>query len=375
MATILRRFFTIRSVSAYSLTPFTRPQPSLPLTRPLLLHARPSSSSTSPSRTPSEKQFETWVQALKPGFTPSDVAQALQAQSDPDLALDIFRWTAQQRNYKHTHHTYLIVIKHLIAGRRYHHAETLIEEVIAGAIDDASIPLYNSIIRFCCGRKFLFNRAFDVYKKMLNSNDCKPNLETYSLLFNSLLRRFNKLNVCYVYLHAVRSLTKQMKASGVIPDTFVVNMIIKAYAKCLEVDEAIRVFREMGLYGCEPNAYSFGYIAKGLCEKGRVDQGLGFYREMREKGFVPSTSTFVIIVCSLAMERRLEDAIELLFDMLGQSRSPDHLTYKTVLEGLCREGRVDEAFELLDECKKRDVSMGEKTYKSLLNDLYVICRE
>nr|KYP45163.1 hypothetical protein KK1_033296 [Cajanus cajan] len=366
MALIPKRFFIFSSA----------------LTRPLL-HARPSSTAptqtqpsttTSRSKTPSEKQFETWVHSLKPGFTPSDVAQALQAQSDPDLALDIFRWTAQQRNYSHTSLTYLTLIKQLIAGRRYRHAETLVEEVIAGACD-VSLPLYNSIIRFCCGRKFLFNRAFDVYKKMLSSPDSKPNLETYSLLFNSLLRRFNKLNVCYVYLHAVRSLTKQMKASGVIPDTFVLNMIIKAYAKCLEVDEAIRVFREMGLYGCEPNAYSYGYIARGLCEKGRVDQGLRFYKEMRGKGLVPSTSTYVIIVSSLALERRFEDAIEVMFDMLGKHRSPDHLTYKTVLEGLCREGRADEAFELLDECKKRDASMGEKMYKALLNELYVVCRE
>lgn len=326
------------------------------------------------SKTPLEKQFETWVHHLKPGFTPSDVDQALKAQSDPDLALDIFRWTAQQRSYHHTHLTYLTIIKLLIAGRRYRQAETLIEEVIAGACD-VTVPLYNSIIRFCCARKFLFNRAFDVYKKMLRSDNCKPTLDTYSLLFNSLLRRFNKLNVCYVYLHSVRSLTKQMKASGVIPDTFVLNMIIKAYSKCLEIDEAIRVFREMGMYGCEPNAYTYGYIAKGLCEKGRVNQGFRFYKEMRSKHLIPSTSTYVIMICSLAMERRFEDAIEVMFDMLGNSRSPDHLTYKTVLEGLCREGRADEAFELLDECRKRDVSMNEKMYKTLLNELHYICRE
>ncbi|KAJ6710983.1 hypothetical protein OIU74_011780 [Salix koriyanagi] len=75
-----------------------------------------------------------------------------------------------------------------------------------------------------------------------------------------------------------------MKASGVIPDTFVLNMIIKAYAKCLEVDEAVRVFREMGLYGCEANAYSYGYLVKGLCGKERSGQGLGFYKEMKGKG-------------------------------------------------------------------------------------------
>ncbi|XP_061370028.1 pentatricopeptide repeat-containing protein At3g25210, mitochondrial [Gastrolobium bilobum] len=381
MAIFAKRFFNLRSAYYSSLfNPLARAQPQpQPQPQPCLSLTDTRSFSNQPqpqprTRTPLQKQFETWVEKLKPGFTPSDVDQALKAQSDPDLSLDIFRWTAQQRAYKHTHVTYLTIIKQLIAGRRYRQAETLVEEVIAGACD-VNVPLYNSIIRFCCGRKFLFNRAFDVYNKMLRSEDCKPTLETYSLLFNSLLRRFNKLNVCYVYLHAVRSMTKQMKASGVIPDTFVLNMIVKAYSKCLEVDEAIRVFRQMGLYGCEPNAFTYGYIARGLCEKGRVNQGLEFYKEMRGKCLVPTTSTFVIIVCSLAMERRFEDSIEVLFDMLGNSRSPDHLTYQTVLEGLCREGRADEAFELLDECKKRDFSMNEKLYKTLLNGLHFVCRD
>lgn len=326
------------------------------------------------TRTPLETQFETWTENLKPGFTPTDVDAALRAQSDPDLALDIFRWTAQQRNYKHNHVTYLTMIKTLIDGRRYRHAETLVEEVLAGACD-VSAPLYNSMIRFCCNRKFLFNRAFDVYKKMLKSDDCKPTLETYTLLLNSLLRRFNKLNVCYVYLHAVKSLTKQMKASGVIPDTFVLNMIIKAYATCREVDEAIRVFREMGLYGCYPNAYSYSYIVKGLCEKGRVGQGLGFYKEMKGKLLVPSGSTFMILICSLAIEGRFEEATEVVFDMLGQSKTPDLLTYKTLLEGLCREGKSDEAFELLEECRKKDRLMSQKTYKTLLNSLHFLNQE
>lgn len=344
------------------------PPPPLPPQGPTSLNPNPR------TRTPLEKQFETWVEKLKPGFTPSDVNEALRAQSDPDLALDIFRWTAQQRGYKHNHVTYLTMIQMAISGRHYRHAETLVEEVIAGACPP-SVPLYNSMIKFCCGRKFLFNRAFDVYKKMLKSDETKPSLETYTLLFNSLLRRFNKLHVCYVYLHGVRSLTKQMKASGVIPDTFVLNMIIKAFSKCLEVDEAMRVFREMGLYGCEPNAYTYSYITKGLCEKGRVNQGLVFYKEMREKGLVPKGSTYMILICSLAMGRRFEEAIDVVFDMLSNSMGPDLLTYKTLLEGLCRDRRGDDAFELLEELKKKDKMMNEKTYKTLLNGLHFLTRE
>ncbi|XP_028959485.2 pentatricopeptide repeat-containing protein At3g25210, mitochondrial-like [Malus domestica] len=325
------------------------------------------------TRTPLEKQFETWVQKLKPGFRAPEVNEALKAQSDPDLALDIFWWTSKQRNYKHNHANYLTMIRILLDdGRRYRHIETLVEEVIAGACE-ISMPLYNSMIRFYCGRKLFFNRAFDVYKKMLNYENCKPNLETYALLLNSLLRRFNNMHVCYVYLRAVRSLAKQMKACGVIPDTFMLKMIIKAYSKCLQVDDAMQVFREMGLYGCEPNTYTYGYIAKGLCEKGRVAQGLGFYKEMRGKGLVPSSSTCMNVICSLTMGRKYDDAIEVVLDMLSNAMSPDLLTYKTLLEGLCRDGKGVEAFDLLEDLRRKDAGMmNERTYKTLLNALHFV---
>ncbi|XP_076883250.1 pentatricopeptide repeat-containing protein At3g25210, mitochondrial-like [Bidens hawaiensis] len=321
------------------------------------------------TRTPLVKQFNSWVEHLKPGFTPYDVVEALRSQSDPDLAYDIFRWTGQQRNYKHTSNTYLTMIQISVSNKRYHHAETLVEEIISGACS-GSVPLYNSVIKFCCGRKFLFNRAFDVYKKMLSSEDIKPDLETYKILLDSLLRRFHNVNVCFVYLRGVKSISKQMKASGVVPDTFAMNMIIKAHAKCHEIDQAIRVYREMELYGNEPNLYTYCYLIHGLCEKERVDEGLGFYKLMREKRLVPKGSTFMILICSLAMEQRFDESISVVFDMLGESMSPDLLTYKTVVEGLCREGRVDDAFDVLEEFRKKDSFMNEKTYKVLLNGLH-----
>ncbi|KAL0460447.1 UNVERIFIED_CONTAM: Pentatricopeptide repeat-containing protein, mitochondrial [Sesamum latifolium] len=80
------------------------------------------------------------------------------------------------------------MIEIAVSGKRYRAAETLIEEVIAGACPP-SLPLFNTMIKFCCGRKFLFNRAFDIYKKMVKSEDAKPSLETYALLLNSLLRK------------------------------------------------------------------------------------------------------------------------------------------------------------------------------------------
>ena len=100
-----------------------------------------------------------------------------------------------------------------------------------------------------------------------------------------------------------------MKALGVILDTFAMNLIIKVHSQCREVDEAVRVFKEMGLYGCESNEYTFGYLAKGMCEKGRVEEGMGFFREMRGTKLVPTASVYMTIVNSLAMQRRFEEAV------------------------------------------------------------------
>ncbi|KAG6521451.1 hypothetical protein ZIOFF_018570 [Zingiber officinale] len=93
------------------------------------------------------------------------------------------------------------------------------------------------------------------------------------MLLAVVLRRISKPPVSYVYLHSIRSLVRQMKSSGMILNTFTLNLIIKAYARCLEMEEAIQVFREMGLYGCEPNEYSYGYIMQGLLPEGVVGEG------------------------------------------------------------------------------------------------------
>ncbi|MQL89266.1 hypothetical protein Taro_021839 [Colocasia esculenta] len=353
----------------------TNPCPLLPA-----LAARPLSSPPCPppvpstrTRTPLEKQFDSWIDRLRPGFSPADVDTALRAQADPDLALDIFRWASHRRGYRHTAAVYHTMLQIAVSGRRFHQAEGLLEEVLSGACPDPDLPLFNAMVRFCCSRKHLFSLAFDVFKKMQRSS-CKPSIETYSMLLAALVGRFHQPNVSFVYLHAVRSLVRQMKASGVIPDTYALNLIIKAYSKCLEMEDAVRVYKEMGLYGCEPNEYTFGYLAKGLCEKGRIEQGVGFYREMRERGLVPTKSVYMVLVCSLSLERRFVEAIDVMRDMLGNSMVPDLLTYRTLLESLCREGKANEAFQLLEELRNADGSMDDRMYSNLLDGLHWLCQ-
>lgn len=151
------------------------------------------------------------------------------------------------------------------------------------------------------------------------------------------------------------------------------NLIIKAHSRCLEMDAAIRVYKEMGLYGCEPNEYTYGYLSKGMCEKGRIEEGMQYFRKMRELGFVPTASVYMTVTNSLSLRCRFQEAVEIVTDMIENSMSPDLLTNRTLLEGLCREGREEDAFVLLEELRKKKV-LDEKTYYRLFDGLKCVCR-
>ncbi|KAK3131793.1 hypothetical protein QOZ80_6AG0511570 [Eleusine coracana subsp. coracana] len=329
----------------------------------------------SPVRAPPEDQFAAWVKRLRPGFTTSDLAAAISAETDPDLALALFRWAALRPGFRHAPDSYLAALTAASSGRRPAAAEALVHDIFAGACAP-DLRLFNACLRFCCARRSLFPLAFDMFNKMRAlpaSARCRPDVETYTLLLTAVVRRVRRPPASMVYLHAVRSLSRQMKASGVVPDTFLLNLIIKAYARCLEIDDALKVFREMPLYGCEPDEFTYGYIIRAMFQKGRTDKGLVFFAEARKKGFVPSGGVYMIGVSALALEWRFEESRRLLLDMLDSKRKPDMITYRTLLEEMCRAGRTEEAFEVLEELKeRRRGALDQRMYSELLDGLHWI---
>uniref|UniRef100_A0A0E0L8Q3 Pentacotripeptide-repeat region of PRORP domain-containing protein n=1 Tax=Oryza punctata TaxID=4537 RepID=A0A0E0L8Q3_ORYPU len=329
----------------------------------------------SPVRAPPDEQFAAWVARLRPGFTAGDLAEAISSERDPDLALALFRWAALRPGFRHAPASYLAALTAASSGRRPAAAENLVYDVLAGACGP-DLQLFNACLRFCCDRRRLFPLAFDMFNKMRSlpaSAACRPDVETYTLLLTAVVRRVRRPPASMVYLHAVRSLSRQMKASGVVPDTFLLNLIIKAYARCLEVDDALKVFREMPLYGCEANEFTYGYIVKAMFQKGRTDKGMVYFREAREKGFVPTGGVYMTAVSALALEWRFEESRNVLIDMLDCKRKPDMITYRTLMEEMCRAGRAEEAFELLEELKGRKRGpLDQRMYSELLDGLHWI---
>jgi hypothetical protein len=157
----------------------------------------------SPVRTPPEEQFAAWVTRLRPGFTASDLAAAISAEPDPDLALALFRWAALRPGFRHAPDSYLAALTAASSGRRPAAAEALVHDVFAGACAP-DLRLFNACLRFCCARRSLFPLAFDMFNKMRTLPPparCRPDAETYTLLLTCVVRRVRRQPASMVYLH------------------------------------------------------------------------------------------------------------------------------------------------------------------------------
>ncbi|ONI00567.1 hypothetical protein PRUPE_6G095500, partial [Prunus persica] len=277
-----------------------------------------------------EVQFQRAISQLLPRFTPEELCNVITQQDDPIVCLELFNWASQQPRFKH----------------------------------DA---LYNSIIYFFTEARKL-TRAVNIFKHMQNSRNlnCRPSIRTYNILFTAFLSRGSNSYINHMYMETIRCLFRQMVDDGIEPDIYSLNSMIKGYVLSLHVNDALRIFHQMGVvYNCLPNSFSYDYLIHGLCSQGRTNNAKQLCNEMKSKGFIPSSKSYNSLVNALALNGEVEEAVKYLWEMIEKQRSAEFITYRTVLDEICRQGRVGEAMRLLKEFQEKDLLNGH-TYRKLL---------
>ncbi|KAH6787557.1 Tetratricopeptide repeat superfamily protein, partial [Perilla frutescens var. hirtella] len=100
-----------------------------------------------------------------------------------------------------------------------------------------------------------------------------------------------------------------MVDDGIEPDIFCLNSMIKGYVLSLHVNDALRIFHQMGvMYECQPNSFSYDYLIHGLCAQGRTNNARELCDTMKKSGFVPSSKSYNSLVNSLALEGEIDEA-------------------------------------------------------------------
>ncbi|CAN1333892.1 Pentatricopeptide repeat-containing protein At2g27800, mitochondrial [Linum perenne] len=354
---------------------------------PSISHLRRSYSNRPPSNSPArrasrrlrdsqkpvldESKFQAIVDRIPPRFTNEELFNVLTMEEDPLICLELFNWASHQPRFKHDSSTYHATIKKLGVAKMYEEMDEIISQVLAvPAIGNEA--LFNTIVYFLAEARKL-TRAVKVFQHMRKSrnSDSRPSIRTYNILFTAMLSRGKNSYVNHMYMDTISSLFKLMVNDGIDPDIYSLNSMIKGYVMSLHVNEALRVFHQMGVvYRCLPNSFSYDYLIHGLCSQGRTINARELCDEMGGKGFVPSNKSYNSLVSALALNGEVDEAVDYLREMSKNHRSADFITFRTVLDEICRRRRVEDGMELLKEWADGGLVDG-LTYRKLLSVLAV----
>ncbi|CAN0842703.1 Pentatricopeptide repeat-containing protein At2g27800, mitochondrial [Linum grandiflorum] len=293
-----------------------------------------------------ESKFQAILDKLPPRFTNEELFYSLTMEEDP-LKLGV--------------------------AKMYEEMDEIVSQVLAlpsiGSISNEE-ALFNSIVYFLAEARKLTRavKVFQHMRKCRNSNS-RPSIRTYNILFTAMLGRGSNSYVNHMYMDTISSLFKLMVNDGIEPDIYSLNSMIKGYVMSLHVNEALRVFHQMGVvYSCKPNSFSYDYLIHGLCSQGRTINARELFDEMKGKGFVPSNKSYNSLVSALALNGEVDEAVDCLREMRRNCRFGDFITYRTVLDEICRRRKVEEAMELLKEWGDGGF-VDDVTYRKLLSVL------
>lgn len=314
-----------------------------------------------------EAVFHQAISRLPHRVTPEELHDVIVLQDDPLVCLELFNWASHQHRFRHNVCTYHVTIKKLGAAKWYDEMDNVVNQVLSMPYI-GSEALYNTMIYYFTEARKLV-RAVNIYNHMRNSRklDCRPSLRTYNILFTALLSRGKNSYINHLYMEPIRSLFKKMVDDGVEPDIFCLNCMIKGYVLSLHVNDALRIFHQMGVvYDYQPNSFSYNYLIYGLCAQGRTNNARELCEKMKKSGFVPSSKSYNSIVNSLALQGEIDGAVEFLWEMAESQRLPDFITYRTVLDEMSRQKSVRDAMRLLEKLQEKHLVNGQ-TYRELFD--------
>jgi len=136
-----------------------------------------------------------------------------------------------------------------------------------------------------------------------------------------------------------------------------------------QMEKATEVFNEMTEEGVTMNTVLYTTLIKGFARADEVDQAMKVYRQMcsdRDKGVSPDLITFSILIKANCDAGRLEDALVLLQTMVGLGIGPDEVVFNNLLGGCIRENNSALAKHIYNNMVERGVKPSNATFSILI---------
>ncbi|PIA52497.1 hypothetical protein AQUCO_01000400v1 [Aquilegia coerulea] len=230
------------------------------------------------------------------------VCKMLRSFKKVETAWKFFCWVAYQPG-EFTHDVY--TISRMIAILARHGQDELVDQLIS-KVKRERIQLSFSTVR-------LIIDFYGISKKPDAALKVFYDVETISgaisqthlmLLYSSLLRTLIK---CKRGLNAM-DLVEEMILSGINPDMQTFTGLMQYFALEGDLRTVQKLFGMVRQSGVDPDAYMFQIIIRAYCKRERAVLALRIYEDMRNSSLIPDSTTKALLVKSLWKEGKLREA-------------------------------------------------------------------
>ncbi|CAI9781022.1 unnamed protein product [Fraxinus pennsylvanica] len=161
---------------------------------------------------------------------------------------------------------------------------------------------------------------------------------------------------------------ERVTKKGCVPDVGAYNVRLM-HIHGGEVEGVTRLIDEMSNAGIKPDAISYNYLMTCYCKNGMMDEAKKVYDELGSKCCNPNTTTFRTLVFHLCVVPAIHCPIKVFKESVKLHKIPDFNTLKYLAEGLAKNGHMNEVKAMIRTMNKKFPPNLLKAWGKLVEDL------
>ncbi|KAJ7555337.1 hypothetical protein O6H91_05G032800 [Diphasiastrum complanatum] len=184
-------------------------------------------------------------------------------------------------------------------------------------------------------------KALQLYRQMLLER-----VEPDSVTFVAVLTACASISA----LQEGRRIHVQIIQSGCIMNDFVGSCLVEMYVKCGSIEDAGRVFNNLG----SRNVVCWTVMIMGFAKCGFGDTAVQLYHQMQMEKVEPDAVTFVAILNACACISALEEGRCIHAQMLRSGTEHDNFVLGCLIDMYAKSGSIADACRVFNNMKSRD---------------------
>ncbi|KAL8153752.1 hypothetical protein V2J09_011512 [Rumex salicifolius] len=252
--------------------------------------------------------------------------------------------------------TYQIMLKIFVEGNKFDEAEGVFQHLMF----DKKAPLKPD--------QKMFHMMIYMHKKAGNYDKAR---QLFSLMAERGISQstvtYNSLMSCETNYKEVSHLYDRMQRAGLKPDVVSYALLISAYGKARQEEEALAVFEEMLDAGVRPTHKVYNILLDAFAISGMVEQARTVFKSMRRDRCTPDLCSYTTMLSAYINASDMEGAEKFFKRLRQDSIRPNVVTYGTFIKGYAKVSDTQKMMEKYEEMQKCGIKPNQTVFTTIMD--------